>query len=183
MGFQIEDGKGSGRRVAIDSNNRIETAAIVESQISEESGSGGRAYAWVSVTYSYAANDTVLLVKNLSSVDDLVIERINLTTDTTTICHVHLVECPIPTGTDVTGVNLNRSSANVANANAKSNETTNVRSISGIIDTISLEANRDHRLGFSGSVILGTNDCIAVDFVTAGTAGTVTLTGYYHLRG
>ena len=183
MGFQLEDGKGSGIRASVSHNNRLNTDAVTETEISFESEKNGMAFAWTSVTYDYAAGDTILLVKNTSSTNHLIIQNINMTTDTATIAHIHIVRCPTPTGTALTGVNLNSASANVAEATAKADETSNTLATTGIIRTSALEADKDNHILLEGSVILSTNDCIAIDYVTDGAAATVTITGYYHQRG
>ena len=83
-------------------------------------------------------------------------------------------------GTAITGVNLNRSSGNVAEAEAKGDETTN--SAQGtLILSPELEALKMVELDLQGSIILGTNDMLGIDFVTAGGTDTalVTVFGYY----
>jgi len=180
MGIQIEDGKGSGSRCRVDSDNRIRAYSVVEPEIAYASEENGEAYAWTSVTYDYGAADTILLVKNTSTSKKLIIDSIVMTSDTATIAHIHVPACTTPTGTAVTGVNLNTSSNNVAEATAKTDETTNAIGVVGIVATVVLEADKTFTHDTRGTIVLGTNKCVAVDYVTDGTAATVTITGYYH---
>lgn len=176
MGIEIVDGKGSGRRAEVDNKHRIKT---LSTQISEmhDSAADGLAYSWSNVTYNYDAADTILLVKNTSSTRTLEIIEIDVAGDTATEVIIH---CPAdvtsPTGTAVTGVNLNRTSGLTAEATAIADETTNTQA--NVIWRGRIAANTTFRLeGFICT--LGLNDSIAVDFVTDGGACNVTITGHY----
>jgi len=181
MGIQIEDGRGTGSRCMIDSDNRIRAYSVVEPELAYAADEKGDAYAWTSVTYDYGAGDTILLLKNTSTSKKLIIDSIIMTTDTATIAHIHMPTCGTPTGTALTGVNLNSSSNNVAEATAKADETTNAIGVAGIVATLALEADKTNTFQAKSSLVLGTNKCVAVDYVTDGTAATVTITGYFHI--
>jgi len=124
----IRDGSGKGYLAHVTSENKLRTYATTESEISYESETNKRAYTWSNVSYDYAAGDTILLVKNTSSTLNLLIDKIMASGDTATTFTVHCPTCNTPTGTAVTGVNMNRTSSGVADATAKANESTNSQS-------------------------------------------------------
>jgi len=176
--MKIQDGAGSGNWQQIDSENRANVYATTESEISHESESNNRAYTWTH-SYNSGANDTVLLLKNTSADKNLIIDTIIVSSDTTTKIVIHFPSNTTLAGTGVTGVNLNRSSNNVAEASAYGDETGNTQG--DILGQMILLANTGAVLNINGSVILGLNNEIAVDFVSATTAlGMVTIVGYYH---
>lgn len=179
MSITIEDGSGGGYKSKVTSENKLRTYATTEPEISFESETNSRAYSWTNATYDYTAADTVLLVKNTSSSLNLIIESITLGGDTETAVTIHAPTCASPTGTAVTGVNLNRKfSTTPASATAKVNESTN--SQGEVIITVQIDGSQSSFVDLNDSVILGVNDCIAVDYVTDGGACYVTIMGYYH---
>jgi len=183
MGLMIEDGKGTGKLVAVDSQNRLIVKAITEDEIlsATEEGNG---YSWTNVTYDYAAADTILLVRNDSSDLNLIIREFVMSSDTPTYATIHSPTAPfVGAGTIVPGVNLNRVSGKVATASAWSNETGNVQG--AVIRRPSLAvANTDYEVHFAGGgVILGNGQSIGVDYITNGAACRVTIYGYFEEPG
>ena len=138
-----------------------------------------QAYSWVNATYDYAAGDTILLVKNTNTTKVLVVEAVLVSGDTATEVIVHRPTTAVatPTGTAVTGVNLNGQSSLPASAVAKGDETTN--SQGDIIVSARIPVNTPINLGVPGVVRLAQDQSIGVDFVTDGAACNVTITGYY----
>lgn len=176
MGIQIEDGKGSGQNAGI-KDNRLNVSSRINSRMYYVSRDDGIAFTWSNTTYDYDALDTILLVKNTSSTKKLVIERISVGGSTATEVIIHCPTCTTPTGTSITGTNTNRTSANVAEATAISDETTNTQS--NKITSVKINGSNSGFLNVNGAIILGQNDCIAIDFVTDGTACYATIQGYY----
>jgi hypothetical protein len=174
----IEDGKGTGYKAKVDLNNLLRVSAVMEPSMHFTSLEDGQVFVWSNVTYDYAAGDTILLVKNTSTDKHLHIVRVICSTDTNTQIIVHCPDCTTPTGTAVTGVNLNRMSGNVAEAIAKADETTN--SQGDIVCTRLVPANNNSECIFDEGLILGLNDCIAVDYVTDGGSALVAIFGMYH---
>ena len=175
---KIYDGTGKGYVANVTSENKLRVYSTAEREISYESETNERAYSWSNATYDYDAADTILLVKNTSTDNDLVIEDMHVGGDTETEVIIHCPTCSTPTGTAVTGVNLNRKSNKTADATAKADETTN--SQANVIKKILINGNNSEFIDFKGAIVLGLNDCIAVDFVTNGGACYVTIRGYYH---
>jgi hypothetical protein len=137
----------------------------------------GRAFSWTNATYDYDAADTILLVANTHTGGwKLNIERVDITSDTATQVDIHCPAYPTLAGTVVTGVNLNRDASDTAVALAYCDETGN--SQANVINSFKVVANTPTIVELP-EIRLGYQKCIAVDFVTAGTAGWVTVWGYY----
>jgi hypothetical protein len=176
MGLQIEDGKGRGYSVEVTSDNKLVVSARTMTRGAYVMRDNGQTYSWQNLTYDYAAAETILLVKNTSTMT-LYIDRIRCSGDTATEVVIHSPVCDTPTGTAVTGVNLNRMSGNVAGAIAKANESTN--SIANAITRQLVTANTTILFEYEGMIALGQNNCIAVDFVANGGSAFVTIIGWF----
>jgi len=175
MGIFIEDGTGSGQSVGV-SENRLDTSARTNPRIAYIARDRQESYTW-SHSYDYDAADTILLVSNSSTTQRLYIHMIFIGADTATEWTVHSPAYPTLAGTVITSVNTSRVSGKTADAEAYGDETGNTQA--NVIVSGFLVANSTTILPPSGSIILGYHDCIAVDLVTAGTKGTVTIAGYY----
>lgn len=175
---QIEDGKGSGRRAAVDVANRLTVKAITEPEI-EEASEDGQAYLWATDLVNIDSDDTVLLVKNTSDTN-LHIEAIYIANGSTasefTIHVITAVDATVA-GTVVTGFNLNTGSANVADASAASDETAYTAQ-GTVIVTMFLLAETNQLLMMPG-LILAKNKAIAVDVVDTTTEVACTIVGHY----
>ena len=178
MGIQIEDGLGTGQSARV-SENRLETSSRMNPRIAYISRDKGDAYAWVH-SYDYDAGDTILLVSNNSTTQDLYIHKINVGSDTATKYTVHSPAYPTLAGTSITGVNLNRTSGKTAEAEAYGDETGNTQA--NVLYEGHVQANEDKEIETRADIILGYRDVIAVDLETAGTSGIVTIVGYFEDR-
>ena len=81
-------------------------------------------------------------------------------------------------GTLITGVNLNFASGNVAEADARGDETTN-SSQGSIVLQSEMEAAKMLKVDWEGALILGTNDSYAIDFPTEPAIVYATVFGYF----
>lgn len=176
--MQIEDGTGSGNRARVTNGKMLRVYAQVESEISHVSEQDGLAFSWSNVSYDYDAGDTILLLKNTSPTKSLIIDAIEVGGDAATIAIAHFPVCETPTGTAIVGVNLNRQSGKVAEAVAKGDESTN--SLGDIHRNLYIVAAQSKAHPTKGAIVLGLNDCIAIDFVTNGAACYCSIEGYYH---
>ncbi len=177
MGFVLKDGRGTGESAGVNSLGELLTRSTTRSEMETVSQQSGLAFSWSNATYDYAAADTILLVKNTSSVD-LHVEAVLVSGDTATEVVVHSpTTVTSPTGTAVTGVNLNRTSGKTAEATAIADETTNTQG--NIISAFRMPANTPVGVGLEGALVLGSGDSVAVDFVTDGAACNVTILGYF----
>jgi len=161
----------------ITSEGLLRTYTVNESEVSHVSKVEKEAYSW-SVSYNGGAADTILWLRNDNTAKDLIIETIVVGNSTTR--SEFAVHCPVnatPAGTTVVGVNLNRGSGKVALATAVSDETNNAQL--NVITRGKLFGNME-LIPVNGAIILGYQDCIAVDFVAASTIAIATIKGYYH---
>ena len=178
MPDMIRDGTGGGYLAQVTSENKLRTYCTTESESSYESEVNKRCYTWTTA-YNVSAADTVIWLRNDSTTLNLVLEKVLLANDTATRFTVHFPANATPAGTEVTGVNLNRGSNNLAEATCYSDETNNTQANSfanGI-----LQANVPAILPIDGTVVLGYKDCIGIDFVTGSSSiGMATIRAYYH---
>ncbi len=178
MSIQILDGRGRGFLAEVDSEGHLIVDAIQLSELAHTSVAHGLAFSWAAATYDYDASDTILLVKNTSSTRKLLIEQIIISSDTATEVAIHVPTSEVtPSGTTITGRNMNLGSNNVAEATAVRDETNN--SQGNLFWTGFISANEAHHVDFQGALILGTNDSIGVDLVTAGTGCACTIFGLF----
>jgi len=179
MTFQIEDGKGNGYKAEVNVDKQLVTFSISETEFEFISKEKGQAYSWASGTYDPAAGDTILLIKNTSSTKKLHIDLIILSTDTDTRVVIHAPTTEVtPTGTAITGTNLNLTSSNAADATAIRDETDN--SQGNVIWSAEIfAASGPHEVDMAGALILGTNDSIGVDYVADVGACDVTIMGHF----
>jgi len=181
MGLQLESGAGNGASAIITDDGRQNTSARSTSRLYYQSKEGTRGYSWQSLTYNYTAADTILLVKNTSTVETLVIHSISFSGDTTSVWHIHRPTTDVTVaGTTVTGANLNGLSSTPALATAAADETGNSQGT--ILYSATVLANTtycvtDKTIGTA--IRLGTNQSIAVDVVTVGAAAVCSIVGFY----
>lgn len=179
MALQLEGGLN--RQIVDAIDNHLKVTARQEPRIAQESRDNGQSCSWSSGTYDYDAADTVLLIKNTSETQKLYVHSVSMSgdTDTRVVVHCPTTEVASPTGTAITGSNLNRVSNNVAPATAIRDETTNAQG--DIIWAGEIHAATNATvLTYSGMLVIGTNQSIGVDYVTDGTACDVTIMGYYN---
>ena len=176
--MQLEDGKGNGFKAAVDSSKRLSTFAVVESEFLNVNAADELAYVWNFPAYNYAAGDTVMWLRNDSNLD-LHIHHIVIYSDTATTLQIHAPLNVTPAGTAVTGMNINLTSANEAEATSYQDETVGV--LGPIIQTEYLPANQMVTMfkedGYQ--LILGKNDIVAIDLTTVGTSTFGHIVGFY----
>jgi hypothetical protein len=173
----IQDGTGKGRMAKVNVDNQLHTYAVTNPRFADAAARYSLAFSWSNVTYDFTAGDTILLVKNEDPDRLLRVGPVWISGDVATEFIIH---CPVvvtPTGTAVVGVNLDRRSNNVAKATAIGDETTN--SQANVIHRGRGIANFAFNIDFQGALVLGEDDCVAVDLVAEGAAANVTILGYY----
>ena len=140
----------------------------------------GDSYSWANVTYDYAAADTILLVQNTSTTQTMHIDFFYIQGSTATEIVIH---CPtiafVPTGTAVTGTNMNRTSGKTASSIAKANETQNTQGAVIFRGAIAAAPSDPYVIAMGGALILGYGQSVGVDFVTDGTAARITMIGHF----
>ena len=177
----IQDGEGSGRIAGVNDEHRLKTSCVTTPGFLHTNDDHGNAYVWNFPSYDPDAGDTVMFLRNDSDAK-MHVHHVYLYSDTATVLALHVISNgETPAGTAVTGVNLNIPSGNVAEATAKQDETGNT-SQGTVIHTEYVAANEPLTMlkedGYE--IILGKNDCLAVDLVSAATATFGHIVGYYH---
>lgn len=185
MGFQIEDGTGSGRTAGVDDENRLEVIATVTPRIGEASKKHASAYTWTAVSADIDTGDTALYVCNDSTTENLYITSIYVWADTAVQFKVHCPAYVTPAGgTVVVGVNLNRTSGLLATATSRADETSNVFAATNVITTVRNNEVGTDQFGqwieYSGALVLGYHDSVAVDLIGETAAFECTIIGYFH---
>ena len=178
-GFQIGDGKGSGGGNWQMKANRGQIDADIHTALEEHSEKGD-AYVWHAVTYSYTGADTLMGIRNTHPTKLLHIDKIIVSSQVATQIQLHMTEGSAAlAGTLVTGFNLNGASGNVAQADARVDETTN-SSQGTRITTFEVVALTMFEFNFEGSLILKLNDALGIDGVDAGTSFELSVFGFYN---
>ena len=179
MGLVIEDGIGTGYTAIVDATNLLGVRAVIETELVEASEMGD-SYSWSNVSYDYAAADTILLVQNTSTTQTMHIDFMYIQGSTATEVVIH---CPtiafVPTGTAVTGTNMNRTSGKTAVAIAKANETQNTQGAVIFRGAIAAAPSDPYVIAMGGALTLGYGQSVGVDFVTDGSAARVTIIGHF----
>ena len=175
----IESGGSNSDKAVVTPEGRLTTYAVTEPDFLHRNEDEENAYVWDFPGYDYDAADTIMFLRNDSS-SDLHIHHIFLYCDTASKVQVHIPANPTVAGTAVTGTNLNIKSGNVAEATAKQDETGNTQGTILQSEYIAADGTLTLFKEDGYEIILGKNDCIAVDIVTAGTMAYGHITGYYH---
>jgi len=175
----IEDALGYNPSGRTDEDGLFKTVAVTETEFEYYSDVKGDAYSWNFLTYDSAAGDTIGLIKNTSDSKELHIDSITISSDTETVFTIHLPTTEVtPTGTSVTGVNLNTRSVKVAPATAITDETNNTQGTI-IFQTEIQAAGAPYEKLYSGALIIGQNKSIAIDIVADIAAFNLTIEGHF----
>ncbi|MFA5163818.1 MAG: hypothetical protein WC441_04875 [Patescibacteria group bacterium] len=176
----IKDGQGTTETITINKDGRLLINAVSKTKLNEASLKGD-SYSWTAVSEDLAAAGTALCVANQSKTRKLVIDSVYVWSDVPTQVQVHATANYTWAGTEVTGVNLNRTSANTANAIAYTNESGNTQG-SIIITKTTNELATDQfsiKCNLDGAIILDYNQAIAVDLVADSAVFKCTIVGHY----
>jgi len=180
--MMIQDGKGRGYQAEVTADNQVSVVTSALSRLAQISIDEGEAYAWNTVTADIDGTDTAILLCNSHTTKNLYIDTIYFWTDVATEIDFHFPAYSASfTGTAVTGVCLNRSSNNTAQAICYSDETANsqanlfmtVHTNETATDVFPMEFH------FGGTIVLGYHDSIAIDIVDDSGAFNTTIIGYY----
>ncbi len=180
--MQILDGKGGGTLWQI-KKHRGQVDAQVESAFEKHSRQG-HSYAWANVGYDMTAADTILALRNTSPTRNLHVTRVTMSTGIAGYAQHHVTQGSAAlAGTVVTGTNLNFASGNVAEADAREDETTN-SSQGTLIGTTALLLLEETEIDWEGALILGTNDSYGIDYTVDDTTDKplITIYGYFELK-
>ncbi len=179
MTLLIGDGTSGGGGSWKMQNNRGQVDADIHTALEEHSEKGD-AYVWHAVSYSFTGADTLMAIRNIHPTKLLHIEKVLISVQAATQAQFHMTEGSAAlAGTLVTGFNLNRASGNVAQADARVDETTNSAQGTRFL-TLDLAALTHTEFDFEGALILKLNDALGIDGVDAGTSFELSVLGFYN---
>jgi hypothetical protein len=175
MGLQIEDGVGKGTLASVSSVNRLNSSTKSNPRIYYVSRDENKAYTWLS-HFNAASGNQVLYIKNTDANFDLVIDEIALGTTVANRFEFNTVT-GAPTGTIISGTNMNRGSTLTPSADVRGNGSVTGLTASPFFST-RVSAGDSKIFGVNDSLILGFNEAVSV---SVGVTGSVDLSiqGYF----
>jgi len=185
--MDILDGRGSGYKAGVDTDNRLLTNSVSVSAIHQASLNGD-AYAWNAISANIDTTDCMILVSNTSSSQNLIIDHCFVQGDIAGQIDFKLCDTTGLTlaGTAITGVPLNRTKSKVAPASAWADETASPATTVFFTFYQHLNVNAQTttapmtRIDFDGAIILGKNQAFGIDTILEPAAGfEATVFGYY----
>lgn len=189
MGFQIQDGTGSSKKVKVNSNNRIETESVITTSLSTTSKQDGNAYTVgtdgvLNFNFTSGVDNAILYCKNNEDVD-LFVDVCVVSQDVAGI--YKYIKNPttgtlIDSGTSTTPVNFNFGSSNVADLDVIKLNASGQTFTNGTVITYSRNPAGLQPLDFLGTVVVpkGSSFGITYDPVTSG-AVTISTFFFVHL--
>ncbi len=177
MGAKIEDGLGSGREANVDSANDL---SVTVGTAFERASRRGDAYVWFTSDANLADADTMLLIRNDSSTQNLVIDSVELLNGDATQCifDFHIVTAAFTAaGTEITGTNMNTNFGNTAAVSAWHDETGNAQG-TVIKEYRALVADTYYNFPDLG-IVLKEGTAFGIDQITTSDSGALSFKGYF----
>ena len=159
---KIEDGTGSGNVAGVNTVNRLKVSARTARRNFFISRDSGQVYTIISEDATAVANEETIYLKNTSTSRNLFIDTIIISSDVVSKWRLKFVT-GTATGTTLTPVNMNKTSSNDAEVEAKGDG-----SVTGLTDDgdiavfgVGVGANITQRP--RAVILLGQNDAIAIE--------------------
>lgn len=183
MPFQIEDGAGSGYKVQVNNENRLETDAVSEKISFHANKHHGSAYSVIiSKTPAAGGNKCFLYIKNTSDLD-MVVKSIKIRTASDERIQIKLNDIgTLAGGTTNTPANRNAASGNIADCICQ--DGTDITGLSGgtIVDDIYFDVDLGmQKINWDSGIIVPKNQIITFYAVTSNIAILMTITIYFHV--
>jgi len=180
MGFQIENGKGTGHTAEVTKENRLNVSSRAGSRLYYASRIHGDAYIWTA-TADWGGDKNAIWLRNNSSLHHLFIEKVFISPATACQFEVFVGNDNTSGGTDVVGTNLHRGSGAIADATCK-HTNTNVDAGSGmtLIGSGYAMATGLTPVDFQSALILRYYDEVAVNLVTDVASTSINIMGWFH---
>ncbi len=159
---RIEDGGGKNGFSTVSSNQRLDVSARAARREYYESRDNGNVYTAISIDATALAGEEIIYLQNISTINDMIVERLTISVDTNSTWTVKFVT-GTAAGTSITPVNLNKASSNSALANILGNGAVTGTTDDGVIFQKRFVANDHDELQFSQALRLGQDDAIAVE--------------------
>ena len=186
--MQIEDGKGSGFAVGVSAENRLFVDAVIQTIEHHANADHGDSYNAIFAVNPDGANDVIFYLKNTDE-DDMIIEGVWLQSSAAEEVYFKIgdIGTAIKTsGADITPVNLNAGSGNIANVLCHSNVDDGAVDITGlsggsIFQKIWIVAAADTKLfNFEQDIIISKNQIFTIYCVGGDTNIRGTVIFYFH---
>ena len=176
--MKIEDGTGKNGDAEVNSEQHLVVRAINESEIEHASGKLGSAFSWDSGERDINATDTMLFVKNTGDIP-LILDRATIN-GSNAICTWTIgigSATTTPTGTTVTGVNMNQKFASdLPNAIASYDE--GAVATAATLDRVKTPIDNSIQHDLHGIILLK-NHYVQFTQITESDSGSVILIGHF----
>lgn len=175
--MKIRDGAGSGFEAKVNIKQRLDVAAASFPEAHLVSALDGQCYVWTS-SWSSATGLETIYIKNDSKTKKLIISHITVGCVTTGTFELYTAT-GVAAGTPITGVNMNRSSNNVAAVTAYG-----AASVTGItpgerLGFVRCPATDTKELPTLDSLVLGFNDAITITWTGSTSITDANIIGYF----
>lgn len=183
MSLQIEDGKGRGNIAAVNSRQRLLTIGNINTGSHYASLEDGRCFNVVSEDDDAAAGDFILYIKNDSTERLLIVDVVRVQAENAVTWKVWQVTGTATGGTTLTPKNMNLGSGISAVGTFLGNSAVGGLSTDGeMIAPARTPANTSLNIPFDDTLILGTNDAIAIEYDTGTTGDAEVLARIYYRK-
>ncbi len=174
---KFEDGTGTGNLAGVDSTNRVLTRAVTETEIFNASNTSQEAYTITSIDAGPSAGEYILYIKNTDTTKDFHISHIEFAAaDSDVLWKLHEVTGTASGSSALTPFNLNLGSGKTATMTARGDGAVAGLSTVAVFHT----ARNNDEIPFAGSLILGLNDAIAVEYdAGTGNGAEVIIEGFF----
>ena len=178
--FVIDDGKGRGFKMEVNSENQGVVRSISETEL-EHSSISGEAYSWTTGASNVDVDDTFIFLKNTGSTS-LILDRLIISGDTSATATRFDIGIGSATttpagGVVITGVNINETfSSKASDTISRSDETAVADAI--VVMTIGALTSSQIVVDLTG-IILGKNHYIQVNCETEPTLNAATIIGHF----
>ena len=183
MGLQIEDGTGSGQSAGVSpTGNRLNVSARSDDRIYYTSRDNGDAFS-VTSRDTAAAGEYNFYFKNTSATKKFYVSNFTIGSAVLAIFKITKVTGTAGGAGAITITNLNMTSGNVADATATGDAAVTGLTAGDVIKDISVVADDSKFINMNDSLIIGTNDAIAIEYDT-GAGGTmhITMKGFFDVE-
>lgn len=187
MGFQIQDGTGSSKKVRVNSNNRIETESVTTSSLSTTSKRDGNAYTVGTdgiFSGSFGAGDNAILYCKNNEDKDLFVDVCVVSQDVTGIYKFYknpTTGTLIDSGTPTSPLNLNFASSNVPDLDVIKLDASGRTFTDGTVITYSRNPAGLQPLDFLGTVVVPKGSSFGITYDPE-TPGTVNLSVFFFVH-
>ena len=180
MSLRIEDGTGSGKEAAVNSNHRLEVHAVTSQRGAIVARENQRTFLCAFEDATAAAGEYLAYLQNTSTTRVLIVDKVRVSsTNAATWKLWKVTGTAAGAGTDPTPLNTNFSSGITAEANVEMEAITGLTVVGTVGEIIRNAANAAAAFDVDDTIVLGVNDALAIEYDT-GTTGPAGCTMRFH---